>query len=156
MESAKTNRRYMEIIEINIIRVKDIELNLFKEHLVDISETDRNKGYIDIIFNLTKFRLPLFENKFCESICSEKDLQNLMKNLYIEDIDISILRLKIIETKKWGKKPIYIEGADSICFSCYKFDTNYFIIYNTSGTKAIENLYIHGIWEVMNIKNKSK
>jgi hypothetical protein len=137
----------MEIIEINNILVNDKQFNLFKEHLVDISESDRIKGYVDITFNLIKYRLPLFGNKFCESICSEQDLHNLIQELGMKNIDISILRLKIIETKKWSKKPIYIEGADSVCFCCYQFDKNHFVIYNTSGTKAIEYLYIHGIWK---------
>lgn len=138
----------MEIIEIKNILVKNKGFNLFKEHLVDISESDRNRGYLEITFNSIKYRLPLFGNKFYESICSEDDLQNLTQKLNIKNVNISILRLKIIETKKWGKKPIYIEGADGVCFSCYPFDKNHFIIYNTSGTKAIEYLYIHGIWKI--------
>lgn len=71
----------MEIIGINNILVNDKQFNLFKEHLVDISESDRIKGYVDITFNLIKYRLPLFGNKFCESICSEQDLQNLIQEL---------------------------------------------------------------------------
>jgi hypothetical protein len=137
----------MEIIKIDNILVNDKQFNLFREHLVDISESDRSKGYVDIVFNLVKYRLPLFGNKFCDSICSEQDLRNLIQKLNVNIIDVAILGLKIIETKKWGKKPIYIEGADSVCFSCYQFDKNHFIIYNTSGTKAIEYLYIHGIWK---------
>ena len=137
----------MGIIEINNIVVKNKKINLSKNHIVDISDSDRNNGYVVVELNTTVFRLPLFINNFCKSICSEEDLQNMKHKLLIDDIDISILRLKIIETKKWGKKPIYIEGADSTCFSCYRFNENYFIIYNTSGSKAIEYLYIHGIWE---------
>lgn len=136
----------MEIIEINNILINDKKFNLFNEHLVDILESDRDKGYVEITFNLATYRLPLFVNKFCESICSEHDLQKLIQKLSLKDIDIAVLRLKIIDTKKWGKKPIYIEGADSVCFSFYQLDKNHFIIYNTSGTKAIEYLYIHGIW----------
>jgi hypothetical protein len=136
----------MEIIEINNILVNNKKINLLNEHLVHISESDRNKGYVEIASNLATYRLPLFGNKFCESICSEHDLQKLIQKLGLKDIDIAVLRLKIIDTKKWGKKPIYIEGADNVCFDFYQLDKNHFIIYNTSGTKAIEYLYIHGIW----------
>ena len=66
-------------------------------------------------------------------------------------MDISLFRLKMIETSKWGKKPIYTEGADSICFNYYVVsleNVKYFILYNFSGTKNIEFLYIHGIWKI--------
>jgi hypothetical protein len=139
----------MGINEIRKIFVKDKSLYLLEEHLVDVSELDRIDGFVKICFDSKEIKLPLYSSSCSKEIYSEKDLQNLLMNLGLNDIDIVLLRLKIINTKKWGRKPVYIQGADSIYFSCYHAiidNENYFIFYNTSGTKAIEYLYIHGIW----------
>lgn len=91
----------------------------------------------------------MFNNVSSELICTEQDLQKLHKKLHIKNIDISKLIIKIIETRKLRKKTIYEEGADSSCFDFCKIDDSHFIIYNISGTKAIEYLYIHGVWKII-------
>lgn len=139
----------MEIIEIKRILVKDKSICLLNEHLVDVTELDRINGFIKFSFDSKEISFPLFSSQFSKGICSENDLQSLLLNLRLHNIDIALFRLKIITTKKWGRKPVYIQGADDICFSCYNItidNDNYLIFYNTSGTKAIEYLYIHGIW----------
>ena len=140
----------MEIREIKDIVINEESFYLSKNHLVDVYGLDDNFLKIFLIEDKIMMNFQ-FSDLFSYQICSEKELYDLLKNLGIEKIDISIFRLKLIDTKKWGRKPIYSDGADSICFSCYNIiieNKNFIVFYNTSGTKAIEYIYIHGIWSL--------
>jgi hypothetical protein len=142
----------MEIKEIKKIIINEESFCLSKNHLVNVYGL--NDKSVKIFFKEEEIMLNFqFSGLSSIQICSEKELCDLLENLGIQKIDISILRLKIIDTKKWGRKPVYSEGADSICFCCYNViidNRNFIIIYNTSGTKAIEYIYIHGIWSITN------
>jgi hypothetical protein len=140
----------MEIKEIKNMLIKGKHVTLHKYHLLNID------GFNDIV-NLSLengdivFELPYMEDEKGYAICTEEELSRLLTNLRIPKIDISLLRLKIIDTKKWGKKLIYEEGADSVYFNCYYkvfHNTTILVFYNTSGTRGIENIYIHGIWKI--------
>ena len=88
-------------------------------------------------------------DKNLKQICNYSDLQELPYDINLPIFNLENLRLKIINTKKWGEKIIYNEGAKSLCFSCYYLKNKkniYIIFFNTNGTKEVESIYIHGIW----------
>ena len=65
--------------------------------------------------------------------------------------DLETFRIKLAETKKWGIKPLFIDGQNSICFSCFQMETEdfkYLMFYNTSGSKFVESIYFHGLWKL--------
>ena len=87
-------------------------------------------------------------------ICNEDELYNLFRQLDINPDLISLFNIEIIDTKKWGRKPLFKQGIKSICFeviikkisNCY-----YAFFFNKSGTKAIESIYVNGIWKINSI-----
>lgn len=85
------------------------------------------------------------------TICNEEELNDFFNQLVINPELMPLFNIEIIETKKWGKKPLFKHGIKSICFeivikemsNCY-----YAIFFNKSGTKAIESVYVNGIWVI--------
>ena len=139
----------MEINEIKKIVILGRKIELSQNHIVDVYGLKSKSVTLTLKEDNISLDIPYI--KGAVQVCSEDDLNRLLTDLEIFDVDISLFRLKVIETKKWGKKPIYNEGADSICFCCHskRIGDNMFIIfYNTSGTKEVEYLYIHGVWKI--------
>ncbi len=141
----------MEIIEIKQVKINEIDvfpplyypLNIFN-------------GLIDKTINIEvenlKFQFNIDRNKSINSICNYNDLKKILSSIHCFSFNLDNLRLKNVNTKKWGEKLIYNEGNKSLCFNIYyvKNENVYYIMFfNTDGTKEIENIYIHGIWKVM-------
>jgi ABC-type bacteriocin/lantibiotic exporter with double-glycine peptidase domain len=83
------------------------------------------------------------------TICSENDYDQLMRMLGQEDKNNDPFRIEIRETKKWGKKPLFKNGNNNVCFQVLVKNIEDEILvafFNFHGTKSIESIYIHGIW----------
>lgn len=138
----------MEIIEIKRAKINGEDIFFPSIYWLNIEN-----GLIDKTINIKienlKFQFNINSNKNLKQICNHNDLKELLGNIYFSIFNLENLRLKIINTKKWGEKIVYNEGAKSLCFSCYyiKYEKkDYMIFFNTDGTKEVENIYIHGIW----------
>lgn len=61
------------------------------------------------------------------------------------------LRIEIRETKKYGLKPILLNGINGKIFYCQLIKSNensIFMIFNIDGTRGIESVYVHGVWKI--------
>lgn len=93
---------------------------------------------------------PLSKSNY--TICSAEDLENLLKKLGIKSA--ALLRLEIRDTKKWGRKPLFIGGINSVCFQFLIKELGdgkgrIIVLYNTSGSHEIESIYLHGVWTLL-------
>lgn len=138
----------MEIIEVKQVRINGKDVFLPTNYWLNIKNGLVKKD-IDIEIENFNINIRVGDKKNIVQICNQKDLLILLEKLDMPIVDFEKLRLKIIYTKKWGEKLIYAEGAKSICFSCYSFKEDKeccIMLFNTDGTKDVENIYIHGIW----------
>jgi hypothetical protein len=138
----------MEINEIKKARINGHEVLFPINYWLNI-----NNGLIEKKINIEienfNFQIQIGNEKSITQICNQNDLFILLKRLNITIVDFEDLRLKVIKTNKWGDKLIYNDGAKSLCFNCYSLNNEnrcYIILFNTDGTKEVENIYIHGIW----------
>jgi hypothetical protein len=138
--------------------LKFVYTNVSK-HLTNYTQT--SIWFEDIDDNLeTCFSVSINENTRVDfypfkddltKICNEEELNNIFNQLKINLEFIPLFNIEIIETKKWGKKPLFKQGIKSICFeviikemsNCY-----YVLFFNKSGTKATESIYVNGIWAI--------
>jgi hypothetical protein len=82
------------------------------------------------------------------SICNIEDLNEFFKK-YHDNLNLDLLRLEIKNTKRWGLKPLFINGVNNVCFQIFIDQIkNYklLVLFNCNGAHEIESLYIHGIW----------
>jgi hypothetical protein len=83
------------------------------------------------------------------TICTEQELFNMLNTYSISNYDI--LRLEVRETNKWGRKPLFVNGTNGVCFSACTLNVEsdiFLVLYATSGTRGIESIYLHGIWKL--------
>lgn len=142
----------MEVIEIKRAKINGKEVFFPFNYWLDIQNGLTDKT-INIEVENLNFQLHINSDKNIKKICNYNDLKKLSEDINLSILNLENLRLKIINTKKWGNKIIYNEGAKSLCFSCYSIRSekeDYIMFFNTDGTKEVENVYIHGIWK--NIK----
>jgi hypothetical protein len=84
-------------------------------------------------------------------VCNVNDWNNFLNLLNIDITDCDLFRVFIKETTKWGLKPMFVNGINSICFEIIIVKMNnfvYFLLFSKSGSKEIESIYFHGIWRV--------
>lgn len=82
---------------------------------------------------------------------TESDLYNLFQNFGIEHEPLCQFRIAIRDTKTMGKKPLFVNGLNSKKNYCEVFEdqnVKVFMLFSLNGTRALESIYIHGIWEV--------
>lgn len=141
----------MEIIEIKQAKINGENVFFPIDYSLNI-----HNGLIEKIINIEienfNLQLSIGADKNLKQICNYNELRELLGDINLSISNLENLRLKIINTKKWGEKIIYNEGAKSLCFSCYSLKNKsniYIIFFNTNGTKEVENVYIHGIWRII-------
>ncbi|ASS49382.1 MAG: hypothetical protein A3D31_03330 [Candidatus Fluviicola riflensis] len=84
-------------------------------------------------------------------ICNEEELNHLFGRLGVNLELMPLFNIEIIETKKWGKKPLFRQGIKSICFEVVIKEISnyqYVMFFNKSGSKSIESVYVNGIWAI--------
>jgi len=83
------------------------------------------------------------------TICTEQELWDLLNKYSITSYDA--LRIEVRDTNKWGRKPLFVNGTNGVCFSAYIYNeqgNNFLLLYATSGTRGLESIYLHGIWKL--------
>lgn len=126
---------------------KYTNLKLPYYHGIEMSPKDFHK--MTLIVNEDIKFYPLKNNK--EEVCDENDLHKMLNLLNLNISYIDFLRIYIKNTKKWGAKPLFKEAANSTCF-LYDYeiidDKGILLLFNVDGTRNIESVYFHGVWEI--------
>jgi hypothetical protein len=142
-----TNRvnELKHILLIDNNQTKEVELPI--NHWLENDGTDLR---IEFQHNEVVMFNP-FEKEQRAEICTENDLREVFASVGLDLNYTSQFRLELKETKKWGVKPLFINGTNTICFLIKQIITEkhvYFLLFNTDGTKAIESFYLHGLWAI--------
>lgn len=108
------NKKHYEII----CYVKNNEFRML------YSENDI-KGLLDFINSHYPKNIPFSEMK--EKICKESNFVNAYKNRFMKDVDVSLLKEKILSVKDFksnGKEYKSCKGLDGFSMDCNIFSTN--------------------------------
>jgi len=138
--------RIKEIKKISFNEKEEIQLKLPIFHWLSIKQNKFNQIFVKVNNDIIFF---LFDSS-TKTICNKEGLNDLFKILNLDVNNLNVFRIYLRETKKWGVKPLFIDATNNICFK-YQYKTfknkGFLILYNTNGSRNIESIYIHGIWQ---------
>ena len=84
-------------------------------------------------------------------VCTSEDLCRELDKIGIDKSEITTLRIEEKMTNSWGLKPLLENATNTLCFYIAEYivdKEHYIMIYNIDGTRAIESIYVHGIWQI--------